>query len=243
MWYYIIVAEEFWLKMNKCRNMFWSSAHLITKIYTMFNFSPQSCIGSLNLQISSACFMSAAVMATSGSCMNLLRRNPTFQPLHPLHPALHPPLRPLGLDTHSFLNQQSSILHEQIFNLPYFNIIQPNHTYRPQHTPGSLSGFSSPASSSCSSSSPNKDAFMHTQMIEDPKRTYSFTQEDLFTVLYGYSKGHQQGVGHAISGLLLPNDPGIRIYHLFKMTTTMMMIMIIVGVDDLSQFKWLLPYC
>lgn len=164
--------------------------------------------------------MSAAVIPTSGSCMNLLRRNPTFQPLHPLHPALHPPLHPplhtLGSDTHSLLSQQSSILHEQIFNLPYFNIIQPNHTHRPQHTPGSLSGFSSPASSSSSSSSPNKDAFMHPQMMEEPKRTYSFTQEDLFTVLYGYSKDHQQGVGHAISGLLLPNDPGIMIYNSFN---------------------------
>ncbi|KAI5092158.1 PR domain zinc finger protein 14 isoform X1, partial [Silurus meridionalis] len=108
-----------------------------------------------------------------------------------------------------FLSQQSSILHEQIFNLPYFNIIQPNHTHRPQHTPGSLSGFSSPASSSSTSSSPHKDAFMHPQMIEEPKRTYSFTQEDLFKVLYGYSKDHQKGVGHAISGLLLPNEPGI----------------------------------
>ncbi|XP_053530663.1 PR domain zinc finger protein 14 [Ictalurus punctatus] len=150
-------------------------------------------------------------MATSGSCMNLLRRNPTFQPLHPLHsalhPPLHPPLHPLGSDTHSFLSQQSSILHEQIFNLPYFNIIQPNLTHRPQHTPGSLSGFCSPASSS--SSSPNKDAFMHPQMIEESKRTFSFTQEDLFTVLYGYSKDQQQGVGHAISGLLLPNDPDL----------------------------------
>ncbi|KAK3541262.1 hypothetical protein QTP86_019193 [Hemibagrus guttatus] len=46
-------------------------------------------------------------------------------------------------------------------------------------------------------------------MIEESKRTYSFTQEDLFTVLYGYSKDHQQGVGHAISGLMLPNDPGL----------------------------------
>ncbi|XP_060756564.1 PR domain zinc finger protein 14 [Neoarius graeffei] len=151
-------------------------------------------------------------MASSGPCMNLLRRNPTFQPLHPLrpalHPPLHPPLPPLGLDTHSLLSQQSSILHEQIFNLPYFNIIQPNHIHRPQHTPGSLSGFSSPASSS--SSSPNKDTFMHPLRIEEPKRTYSFTQEDLFTVLYGYSKDHQHGVGHAISGLLLPNDPGTR---------------------------------
>ncbi|KAF5901188.1 PR domain zinc finger protein 14, partial [Clarias magur] len=44
-------------------------------------------------------------------------------------------------------------------------------------------------------------------MMEESKRTYSFTQEDLFTVLYGYSKDHQQGVGHAISGLLLPDDP------------------------------------
>ncbi|KAM9436516.1 PR domain zinc finger protein 14 [Clarias gariepinus] len=154
-------------------------------------------------------------MATSSTCINLLRRTPTFQPLHPLHPALHPPLHPplhsLGSDTHSFLSQQSSIIHEHIFNLPYFNIIQPNHTHRPQHTPGSLSGFSSPvSSSSSSSSSPHKDTFMHPQMMEESKRTYSFTQEDLFTVLYGYSKDHQQGVGHAISGLLLPDDPGTR---------------------------------
>ncbi|KAF4075803.1 hypothetical protein AMELA_G00222970 [Ameiurus melas] len=50
---------------------------------------------------------------------------------------------------------------------------------------------------------------MHPQMIEESKRTFSFTQEDLFTVLYGYSKDQQQGIGHAISGLLLPNDPGL----------------------------------
>ncbi|XP_027029129.2 PR domain zinc finger protein 14 [Tachysurus fulvidraco] len=157
--------------------------------------------------------MSAAVMATSGPCMNLLRRNTTFQPLHPIHPALHPPvhptLHPLGSDTHSFLSHQSSILHEQILNLPYFNLIHLNNTHKPPHTPGSLSGISSPASSTSSSFSPNKDVFMHPQMIEESKRTYSFTQQDLFTVLYGYSKDHQLGVGHAISGLMLPSTPDL----------------------------------
>ncbi|GAA6067190.1 PR domain zinc finger protein 14 [Tachysurus ichikawai] len=145
-------------------------------------------------------------MATSGPCMNLLRRNATFQPLHSIHPALHPPVHP------TLHPLQSSILHEQILNLPYFNLIHLNHTHKPPHTPGSLSGISSPASSSSSSFSPNKDVFMHPQMIEESKRTYSFTQEDLFTVLYGYSKDHQQGVGHAISGLMLPSTPVRIIY-------------------------------
>lgn len=147
-------------------------------------------------------FMPAAVMMMAASASCLRRNLPSFHPLHPhpLHPRLHPPLS----------SEAPSFLH-QTFNLPYFNLLPPNPTQRFQRTPGGQSNFSSPSSSSSSppsSNSPIKDSLLQSHVMDEPNRTYSFTPEDLFTVLYGYSKDPQQGFGHAISGLMLPSDPG-----------------------------------
>ncbi|XP_051539050.1 PR domain zinc finger protein 14-like [Myxocyprinus asiaticus] len=132
--------------------------------------------------------------------------------------------------TPSFFNHNShraAVFHEQILNVssvPYFQPVQPSHTMFSKHeeqSTGSLSEFSSPSSVKSSvSSSPAKDSFMYLQapeLVSKQTRTYGFTEEDLFTVLYGYSKKHGQNVGHAISGVSFPPSTADR--HLFPADT------------------------
>lgn len=117
-------------------------------------------------------------------------------------------------------SHQTAVFHEQILNvssMPYFQHMQPSHSMYPRHneqSTGSPSEFSSPSSgkSSSASSSPVKDSLSCLQAADpspEHTRTYSFTEEDLFTVLYGYSKKQGQDVGHAISGLSFPPSTGI----------------------------------
>lgn len=117
-------------------------------------------------------------------------------------------------------SHQTAVFHEQILNLsnmPYFQHVQPSQSMYTRHEEqsiGSPSEFSSPSSrkSSSASSSPVKDRFGCLQAADptpERARTYSFTEEDLFTVLYGYSKKQGQNVGHAISGLSFPPSAGI----------------------------------
>ncbi|XP_030626004.1 PR domain zinc finger protein 14 [Chanos chanos] len=127
----------------------------------------------------------------------------------------------------SFFGQnshQTALVHEQVFSvssIPYFNRIPPTHTLFSrhedltqevtEHATGPLSEFSSPCSerSSVTSSSPSKDSlnFLHsTESLSEQTRTYSFTEEDLFSVLYGYSKSKEQSVGHAMSGLAFSDN-------------------------------------
>ncbi|XP_051969297.1 PR domain zinc finger protein 14-like [Xyrauchen texanus] len=119
--------------------------------------------------------------------------------------------------TPSFFSHNShkaAVFHEQILNVssvPYFQHVQPSHNMFSKHeeqSTGSLSEFSSPSSVKSSvSSSPAKDSFTYLQapeLVSEQTSTYGFTEEDLFTVLYGYSKKHGQNVGHAISGLSFP---------------------------------------
>lgn len=120
-----------------------------------------------------------------------------------------------GHNTH-----QTAVFHEQIFNMsstPYFQHVQPSQTAFSKHderSAGSLSEFSSPSSekSSSATSSPSKDTLIYlqaTDMVPEQPRSYSFTEEDLFTVLYGYSKKQGQSFGHAISGLSFPPSTGM----------------------------------
>ncbi|XP_077100166.1 PR domain zinc finger protein 14 [Siphateles boraxobius] len=125
-------------------------------------------------------------------------------------------------------SHQTAVYHEQILNvsnMPYFQQVQPPqsmYTRHEEHSTGSPSEFSSPSSrkSSSASSSPVKDSFGCLQ-VSDPTpehtRTFSFTEEDLFTVLYGYSKKQGQNPGHAISGLSFPPSAADR--HLLPVDT------------------------
>ncbi|XP_016301523.1 PR domain zinc finger protein 14-like [Sinocyclocheilus anshuiensis] len=111
-------------------------------------------------------------------------------------------------------SHQTAAFHEQILNvssMPYFQHTQPSQSMYNGHeqSTGCPSEFSSPSSgkSSSASSSPVKDSFSCLKAADtspEHTRTYSFTEEDLFTVLYGYSKKQGQNVGHAISGLSFP---------------------------------------
>ncbi|KAL1248778.1 hypothetical protein QQF64_022096 [Cirrhinus molitorella] len=125
-------------------------------------------------------------------------------------------------------SHQTAVFHEQILNvsnMPYFQHMQPSQSMYTRHdeqSTGSPSEFSSPASgkSSSASSTPVKDSFSCLQAANpspEHTRTYSFTEEDLFTVLYGYSKKQGQNVGHAISGLSFP--PGTADRHLLPVDT------------------------
>uniref|UniRef100_A0A673GG37 PR domain zinc finger protein 14-like n=1 Tax=Sinocyclocheilus rhinocerous TaxID=307959 RepID=A0A673GG37_9TELE len=116
-------------------------------------------------------------------------------------------------------SHQTAVFHEQILNvssMPYFQHMQPSQSMYPRHdkqSTGSPSEFSSPSSgkSSSASSSPVKASFSSLQAADplpEHTHTYSFTEEDLFTVLYGYSKKQGQNVGHAISGLSFPPSTG-----------------------------------
>ncbi|XP_052452343.1 PR domain zinc finger protein 14 isoform X2 [Carassius gibelio] len=127
----------------------------------------------------------------------------------------------------SHSSHQTAVFHEQILNMssmPYFQHMQPSQSMYPrqdEQSTGSPSEFSSPSSrkSSSASSSPVKASFSCLQAA-DPSpdtHTYSFTEEDLFTVLYGYSKKQGQNVGHAISGLSFPPSTADR--HLLPVDT------------------------
>ncbi|KAK6299491.1 hypothetical protein J4Q44_G00295240 [Coregonus suidteri] len=121
-----------------------------------------------------------------------------------------------------------NVLHEQIFNvsnIPYFNRMMPGvgHTIYSkyeelaavvtEHATGplsvGLSDFSSPASSERSSApslSPSKESLFHlrgTELSPKKTRTYSFSEDDLFMVLYGYSRSQEQNAGFPISGVAL----------------------------------------
>lgn len=115
---------------------------------------------------------------------------------------------------------QAAMLHEQVLNMasiPYFNKMSPIFP-KPEeavqmvsdHSTGSVSDFSSPSSekSSLESCSPSKDnvLYLHNEPVTEQTRTYCFTDEDLFNVLYGYSRNQEKNVGHAISGVVLPGN-------------------------------------
>lgn len=133
-----------------------------------------------------------------------------------------------------FLGQgdhHTSLLHEHMFNascIPYLSQMLPGHPLysKPEelaavvteHAAGPLSSdFSSPssersASASSFSTSPPKESLFRARVAElSPEKTrasYTFSEDDLFTVLYGYSCGQERSVGHAISGVSVPESSG-----------------------------------
>ena len=109
---------------------------------------------------------------------------------------------------------QATVLHEQIFNvssIPYRML--PGHTIysrHDEHATGPLSDFSSPSSerSSAPSATPPKESVFRlrdTNLSPEKIRTYCFSEDDLFTVLYGYSRNQEH---HPISGVALPGKSG-----------------------------------
>ncbi|XP_071373870.1 PR domain zinc finger protein 14 [Centroberyx affinis] len=133
-----------------------------------------------------------------------------------------PPFRGQG-------GHHASVLHEHMLSasgIPYLSQMLPGHPLyaKPEelaavvteHAAGPLSSdFSSPSSersSSASSStiSPPKESLFHLRGAElTPGKTrtsYNFSEDDLFTVLYGYSRSQERSAGHAISGVALPGN-------------------------------------
>ncbi|KAL2085168.1 hypothetical protein ACEWY4_018488 [Coilia grayii] len=124
---------------------------------------------------------------------------------------------------------QTTILHEQVLNMagiPYFNRVPPVfHKHQElahvasEHSTGSVSEFSSPSSDkssleSCSPASAGMLYLRNTEPASEEPRTYCFTEEDLFNVLYGYSKNQEKNVGHAISGVAFPGNSVHETQHL-----------------------------
>ncbi|CAK6972345.1 PR domain zinc finger protein 14 [Scomber scombrus] len=124
----------------------------------------------------------------------------------------------------------ASVLHEHMLGasgFPYLSQMLPGHPVytKPEelaavvteHAAGPLSSdFNSPSSerSSCASSSstsPPKQTLFRSQGSDvTPEKTrtcYNFSEDDLFMVLYGYSSSQEGSVGHAISGLAVPEKP------------------------------------
>ncbi|XP_030253680.1 PR domain zinc finger protein 14 [Sparus aurata] len=144
----------------------------------------------------------------------------TSLPLN-LHAGGAPPF--LGQGGH-----HASVLHEHMLSasgFPYLSQMLPGQPLysKPEelaavvteHAAGPLSSdFSSPVSERCpsasssSSSSPPKESLFRLQSAElsqqKTRTSYNFSEDDLFMVLYGYSGSQERNVGHAISGLALP---------------------------------------
>ncbi|XP_039983328.1 PR domain zinc finger protein 14 [Xiphias gladius] len=129
-----------------------------------------------------------------------------------------------------FLGQgghHASVLHQHMLSassIPYLNQMFPgNPLYsKPEelaavvteHAAGPLSSdFSSPSSdrsssASISATSPPKEClFRGADLSAEKTRTsYHFSEDDLFMALYGYSGGQERNVGHALSGVALPEN-------------------------------------
>lgn len=139
---------------------------------------------------------------------------------------------------HPFLGQgghHASVLHEHMLNapgFPYVGQMLPGHSLysKPEelaavvteHAAGPLSSdFGSPSSERSSSASSSSSSSIVTPQKEGlfrvggadltPEKTrasYNFSEEDLFMVLYGYSSSPERSVGHALSGVTLPEKTG-----------------------------------
>ncbi|TDG97241.1 hypothetical protein EPR50_G00224060 [Perca flavescens] len=140
-------------------------------------------------------------------------------------------------------HHHASVLHEHMLSasgIPYLSQMLAGHPLysKPEelaavvteHAAGPLSSdFNSPASerSSCASSSassPPKESLFRLRSAdlsqEKTRTSYNFSEDDLFMVLYGYSGSQERSVGHAISGLALPDKSvsGSRVLSLDKET-------------------------
>ncbi|KAM8822515.1 PR domain zinc finger protein 14 [Spinachia spinachia] len=145
-----------------------------------------------------------------GRLVSDTRANPPGGGAPPFHPQHH---------------LHASVLHEHMLRVPgvpYLSQMLPAHPlYSPkpeelaavvtEHAAGPLSSdFGSPSSgrSSCAASSaatsPPKEPPLRLHSPEKTRASFHFSEEDLFMVLYGYSGGRERAVGHAISGLAVP---------------------------------------
>ncbi|XP_029955896.1 PR domain zinc finger protein 14 [Salarias fasciatus] len=139
-----------------------------------------------------------------------------------------------------FFGQGASVLHEHVLSasgsIPYVSHVLPGQPpcAKPEelaavvteHAAAPLSSdFSSPStdrspSASSSGNTPLKDTLFRLRGAEQsPEKkcaTYNFSEDDLFTVLYGYSSGHERSVGHALSGLVLP-EHSVSDSHIFQL--------------------------
>lgn len=148
----------------------------------------------------------------------------THSLLHPLKSVGRMPLS-LPAGAPPFLGQSGqhgSLLHEHMLSVSYLSQMLPGHPLlsKPEelaavvteHAAGPLSSdFSGSPSSdrSSSSSSPPKQPLPPTAADLSPgKPSFNFSEEDLFTVLYGYSGGRERRASHAISGVSLPEKTG-----------------------------------
>lgn len=152
-------------------------------------------------------------------------------------------------------SQHNSVLQEHLLatsGLPYLSQLLPGHppyskaedlaAVVTEHATGPLSSdFSSPSSersssssssssASSGSSSPPKESLYRLGSCAEPspkqaRTSYHFTEDDLFLVLYGYSSNRENHVGHAISGVALPEKPGKTsttvALHLFRLSKTL----------------------
>lgn len=75
-----------------------------------------------------------------------------------------------------------------------------------------FSSKSGERSTASSASTPPKEALLRAlcadQSPQKKTATYDFSEEDLFMVLYGYSSSQERSGGHAISGVVLPENSG-----------------------------------
>ncbi|KAM3592885.1 uncharacterized protein V6R79_000941 [Siganus canaliculatus] len=133
--------------------------------------------------------------------------------------------------TSPFLGQgghHPSVMHEHMLSgpgFPYLGQMLPGHSLysKPEELAAVVteqaadplsSDFSSPSSdrSSSTSSSPPKDGLFRLRSAdvtpEKTRKSYNFSEDDLFMVLYGYSGNQERNVGHAISGVALPEKSG-----------------------------------
>lgn len=129
----------------------------------------------------------------------------------------------------------ASVLNEHMScasGFPYLNHVFPGQSLysKPEelaavvteHAAGPLSSdFSSPSSERSSSASssaatPPKESVFRLGSAETPpekqRTSYKFSEDDLFMVLYGYSSSQERNVGHAISGVDLPEKSGWTFY-------------------------------
>ncbi|XP_028289128.1 PR domain zinc finger protein 14 [Parambassis ranga] len=164
------------------------------------------------------------------------RTHSIIHPLKSLGRLVSDPHASLPLSAHgglsSFLGQgghNAPLLHDHMLSasgMSYLSQMLPGHPLysKPEelaavvteHAAGPLSSdFSSPSSdrspsTSSSINTPPKEALFRLRGAEvSPEKkgaTYNFSEDDLFTVLYGYSGSKERSVGHAISGMALPEN-------------------------------------
>ncbi|XP_068604334.1 PR domain zinc finger protein 14 [Brachionichthys hirsutus] len=105
-------------------------------------------------------------------------------------------------------------LHEHAMNgFSYLSQMLPGHPLYSKPEEPQAAVVTERAAAPQSSASPPKDILFRLRSAEvspEKSRTsYNFSEDDLFTVLYGYSSSQEPHVSHAISGLALPGNQAL----------------------------------